>query len=40
MAKEYFKRIIRLRKEMGMRPLQKYENFIRQLERKIHHDSI
>ncbi|MBS3106042.1 HD domain-containing protein [Candidatus Woesearchaeota archaeon] len=39
-AKEYFKRIIRLRKEMGMRPLQKYENFIRQLERKIHHDSI
>ena len=33
-AKEYFKRIIKLRKELGMRPLNKYKKIIEQLEKK------
>jgi len=33
-AKEYFKRIIKLRKELGMRPVKKYQNIIKQLQRK------
>ena len=34
-AIEYFKRIINLRKEMGMKPLKKYDEIIAELERKI-----
>ncbi|MBI2655870.1 HD domain-containing protein [Candidatus Woesearchaeota archaeon] len=34
-AKEYFKRIIKLRKEMGMRPVKKYEAIIKQIDKKI-----
>ena len=34
-AKEYFKRIIKLRKEMGMRPVKKYEAIIKQINKKI-----
>ena len=33
-AKEYFKRIIKLRKEMGMRPVKMYENLIRELDKR------
>ena len=33
-AKEYFKRIIRIRKELGMRPLKKYQEIINQLNNK------
>ena len=34
-AKEYFKRIIQLRKEMGMRPVRKYEYLIKHLDKRI-----
>lgn len=34
-AKEYFRRIIKLRKEMGMRQVKKYEYLIKQLDGKI-----
>ena len=34
-AKEYFNRIIKLRKEMGMRPVRKYDYLIRQLDKRI-----
>lgn len=33
-AKEYFKRIIKLRKEMGMKPVKKYKDIIRQLDNR------
>lgn len=33
-AKEYFKRIIKLRKEMGMRPIKKYKYLIKQLDKR------
>ena len=33
-AKEYFKRIIKLRKEMGMRHVKKYIEIIRQLDKR------
>ena len=34
-GKEYFKRIIKLRKELGMRPVKKYEEIIKQLDKRI-----
>lgn len=34
-AKEYFNRIIRLRKELGMRPVKKYERIIKELDKGI-----
>ena len=33
-AKEYFKRIIKLRKEMGMRPVKKYKKLIKELDKR------
>lgn len=33
-AKEYFKRIIKIRKELGMRPVPKYNKLIKELEQK------
>ena len=33
-AKEYFKRIIKIRKEIGMRPIKKYQEIIKQLNNK------
>ena len=39
-AKEYFKRIIKLRKEMGMRPVKMYENLIRELDKENGHKTL
>ena len=33
-AKEYFKRIIELRKDFGMRPVKRYDTIIKQLDKR------
>ncbi len=38
-AKEYFKRIIKLRKEMGMMPVKKYGELIKQLDERIKNEN-
>ena len=38
-AKEYFRRIIKLRKEMGMRPVKRYIHLIKQLDKKIKNEN-
>ena len=38
-GKEYFKRIIRLREEMGMRPVKKYGEIIKQLDKRINNEN-